>query len=183
MAACVHGGWEKHNGGYQEYVKVDKALIIQLPDSMSFEEGAALPLATITACLLIFEKHGFPLPGKGKKEVPFLVWGGASSVGIYAIQFANLAGATVIATASKSNHDLLKSLGAKYTFDYKDSDVIEQIKNAAGGELEYGIDCVSKPETVGQLAKAFGSNGKIGLILPVDKSKSGDNLEHRNVMM
>ena len=158
-------------------------MTIALPDSMSFEEGSTLPLATITACLVIFQQLGFPLPGTGKKNVPFLVWGGASSVGMYAIQFAALAGATVIATASKDNHDLLKSLGAKYTFDYKDSDVIDQIKKAAGGEVEYGIDCVSLPETVGQAAKAYGSNGKIGLILPVDKSKSGDSIEHKNVIM
>lgn len=183
VAACVHGGWENGNGGYQEYVKIDKALTIALPDSLSFEEGAALPLATITACLVIFQQLGFPLPGEGKKNVPFLVWGGASSVGMYAIQFASLAGATVIATASKDNHDLLKSLGAKYTFDYKGSDVIDQIKKAAGGEVEYGIDCVSLPETVGQGAKAYSSKGKVGLILPVDKSKSGDSIEHKNVIM
>jgi NADPH:quinone reductase-like Zn-dependent oxidoreductase len=158
-------------------------MTIPLADSMSFEEGSALPLASITASLVIFQQLGFPLPGTGKKNVPFLVWGGASSVGMYAIQLAALAGATVIATASKDNHELLKSLGAKYTFDYKDSDVIDQIKKAAGGEVEYGIDCVSVPETVGQGAKAYGSNGKVGLILPVDKSKSGDSIEHKNVIM
>jgi NADPH:quinone reductase-like Zn-dependent oxidoreductase len=96
---------------------------------------------------------------------------------------ANLAGATVIATASKSNHELLKSLGAKYTFDYNDSDVVDQIKNVSNGGVEFGIDCVSIPETVGQASKAFVANGKIGLILPVDKSKSGDHLEHRNILM
>lgn len=158
-------------------------MIIPLPDSMSYEEGATLPLASITASLIIFQQFGFPLPGTGKKNVPFLVWGAASSVGMYAVQFASLAGATVIATASKDNHDLLKSLGAKYTFDYKDSDVIDQIKKAAGGEVEYGMDCVSVPETVGQGAKAYGPNGKVGLILPVDKSKSGDSIEHKNVVM
>jgi NADPH:quinone reductase-like Zn-dependent oxidoreductase len=162
---------------------VDPALIIALPDNISFEEGATLPLPGITAALVIFQELGFPKPGKGTKEVPFLVWGGASSVGMYAIQFAALVGATVIATASKDNHSLLKSLGAKHTFDYHDSDVIDQIKNAAGGEVEYGIDCVSEPKTVAQASQAFSSNGKIGLILPLDRSKSGDSLEHKHVMM
>ena len=182
VAICVHGGYDGF-GAYQEYAKVDKALTIPLPDNMSFEEGATFPLASITAALVIYQQFGFPKPGEGKKEVPFLVWGGASSVGMFAIQFANLAGATVITTASKENHALLKSLGAKYTFDYKDADVAEQIKLAAGGQLEYGIDCVSVPETVSQASKSFSSNGKIGLILPVDKSKSGDSLEHKNVLM
>lgn len=102
---------------------------------------------------------------------------------MYAIQLANLAGATVIATASKNNHELLKSLGAKYTFDYNDPHVVDQIKSVSDGGVEFGIDCVSIPETVGQASKAFVANGKIGLILPVDKSKSGDHLEHRNILM
>jgi len=146
----VHGGWEDGNGAYQEYVKVDKGLIIPLPDNVSFEGGATLPLASITAALVIFQQLGFPFPGEGKKDIPFLVWGGASSVGMYAIQLANLAGATVIATASKQNHDLLKSLGATYTFDYKDVDVIEKIKKASGGGVQYGIDTVSEAKTVQQ---------------------------------
>jgi NADPH:quinone reductase-like Zn-dependent oxidoreductase len=142
-----------------------------------------LPLASITAALVIFQQFSFPFPGEGTKEVPFLVWGGASSVGMYAIQFASLVGATVIAIANKDNHELLKSLGAKYTFDYMDATVIDQIKEASNGGLEYGIDCVSVVQTVGQASQAFTSNGKIGLILPVDKSKSGDSLEHKNVLM
>ena len=179
----MHGGWEDGNGAYQEYVKVDKGLIIPLPDNVSFEGGATLPLASITAALVIFQQLGFPFPGEGKKDIPFLVWGGASSVGMYAIQLANLAGATVIATASKQNHDLLKSLGATYTFDYKDVDVIEKIKKASGGGVQYGIDTVSEAKTVQQGAKAYKENGEIGLILPVDKSKSGDSLTHKNVLM
>ena len=150
---------------------------------MSFEDGAAFPLASVTAALMIFQKLEFPLPGSGTKNVPFLVWGGASSVGMYAIQFASLAGATVIATASKDNHELLKSLGAKHIFNYKDADVIEKIKSVSNGGVSFGVDCVSEAKTVGQCCKAYVPNGKIGLILPVDKSKSGDSLNHKNVLM
>jgi NADPH:quinone reductase-like Zn-dependent oxidoreductase len=102
---------------------------------------------------------------------------------MYAIRLANLAGATVIATASKINHYSLKSLGAMYAFNYKDADIVDQIQNVSNGGVEFGIDCVSVPETVGQASKAFTSNGKVGLILPVDKSKWGDHLEHRNILM
>lgn len=72
---------------------------------------------------MTFQQLGFPFPGQGKKAVSFLVWGG----------FASFAGATVIGTASKNNHELLKSLGAKYTFDYKDADITEQIKKVSNG--------------------------------------------------
>jgi len=183
VAAAVHGGYEIGNGAYQEYVKADAALTISLPDNTPFDAAATLPLASQTAALLIFQQLGFPFPGQGKRDIPFLVWGGASSVGMYAIQLASLSGATVIATASKDNHDLLKSLGAKYTFDYKDGDVVEQIKKVSNGGVEYGVDCVSEAKTVGQGSKAYTANGTIGLILPVDKSQSGDSLVHKNVLM
>jgi NADPH:quinone reductase-like Zn-dependent oxidoreductase len=77
IAACVHGGWEKGNGGYQEYIKVDGALTIPLPSNVPSEAGVTLPLASITAALVIFQQFDFPFPGEGTKEVPFLVWGGA----------------------------------------------------------------------------------------------------------
>jgi NADPH:quinone reductase-like Zn-dependent oxidoreductase len=80
VAGCVHSGFEIGNGAYQEYVKVNKALTIPLPDNLPFEEEAALPLASIIAALVIFQKLRFPKPGEGEKEVPFLVWGGSSSV-------------------------------------------------------------------------------------------------------
>lgn len=179
----MHGGWEVGNGAYQEYVKVDKELIIPIPDNISFEAAATLPLATITAGLGIFEKLGFPFPGQGEKKVPFLVWGGASSVGQYAIQYANLVGATVIATASKQNHELLKSLGAAYTVSYKDPDVIEQIKKAAGGPVEYGFDCVSEVATVKQAYPAYKPDGKLVELIPIDKTKTGDTLQHFHVFM
>lgn len=59
-----------------------------------------------------------------------LIWGGASSVGTFAIQSAKMLGFIVYATASTKHHEYLKKLGAHATFDYKDSDIISKIVKA-----------------------------------------------------
>ena len=59
------------------------------------------------------------------------------------IQIANNLGYTVLATASPHNHDYVKSLGAKYVFDYKDPDVVSKIRKAAGENLSLVYEYVS----------------------------------------
>jgi len=49
--------------------------------------------------------------------IQLFVYGGSSSVGQYAIQLAKLSGYKVVTTASKRNHELVKSLGADLVFD------------------------------------------------------------------
>jgi NADPH:quinone reductase-like Zn-dependent oxidoreductase len=59
-----------------------------------------------------------------------LIWGGASSVGTFAIQSAKSLGFTVYATASPKYHEYLKKLEAHAVFDYKESDIVSQIVDA-----------------------------------------------------
>ncbi|KAL4864158.1 hypothetical protein BDV12DRAFT_189140 [Aspergillus spectabilis] len=94
--------------------------VIALPEDLSFEEGAVFPFAVMTA-LTAWTTIG---------KQALLVWGGASSVGTFAIQSAKSLGFTVYATASSRHHDYLKKLGAHAVFDYKASDVISQIVQA-----------------------------------------------------
>lgn len=60
-----------------------------------------------------------------------LIWGGASSVGTFAIQSAKTLGFTVYATASPKHHGCLEKLGADAVFDYNSGDVVSQIVAAA----------------------------------------------------
>ncbi|GAP89720.2 putative polyketide enoylreductase [Rosellinia necatrix] len=59
-----------------------------------------------------------------------LIWGGASSVGTFAIQSAKILGFTAYATASPQHHQYLKKLGAHADFDYQASDVAAQVVGA-----------------------------------------------------
>lgn len=84
------------------------------------------------------------------------MWGAASSVGTSVVQLAANAGYTVIATASKSNHDLVLALGAAKVFDYNDSDVVEKLKAAVNGEWVGAYDAISAGGTVEKSAEVIG---------------------------
>ena len=124
---------------------------------MTLQEAATLPLALATAVQAL---HARLKIQKGDKV---LINGGASSVGLYAIQVATLAGATVFCTASPKNHDYLTSLGAQ-CYDYNDAQWPFQVLEHG---IEKALDCISLDTT--PLEKAM-KGGKIVTLLPTTKS-------------
>ena len=117
---------------YQEFVIAPQAGVAPLPDSVPYEAGVVLPLAVSTAAAGLFPS---PLLGLDTPSVPpakkngktLLVWGASSSVGATAIQLAVAAGYDVVATASRSNFDLVRGLGAKVVLDYHSSSIVEDL--------------------------------------------------------
>lgn len=101
-----------NRGTYAEYVAVREDKLALKPATISFEEGAAIPLAGTIAYQVIVQQLAV---GKGDKV---LVQGGAGGVGLFAIQIAKARGAYVATTASTENHALLRSLGADEVIDY-----------------------------------------------------------------
>lgn len=134
-------------GSYAEYTAVDEHLLAKLPDSISYEEAAAVPLAGLTAWQVLFTH------GDLKEGETVLIHAGAGGVGMYAIQLAKHAGAHVITTASEKNHELLYSLGADQVIDYKKENFEEILKDidlvfdTMGGEVAENSYKVLKPNT------------------------------------
>ncbi|WP_339187025.1 NADP-dependent oxidoreductase [Paenibacillus sp. FSL R5-0490] len=134
-------------GSYAEYTAVDEHLLAKLPDSISYEEAAAVPLAGLTAWQVLFTH------GDLKEGETVLIHAGAGGVGMYAIQLAKHAGAHVITTASEKNHELLYSLGADQVIDYKTENFEEILKDidlvfdTMGGEVAENSYKVLKPNT------------------------------------
>ena len=116
-------------GTFQEYTLVLERLAAPLPEALSFEEAATLPLAVSTASCALFESAwlGLRLPSANPTPTgqTVLVWGGSTSVGSQAIQLAVAAGYEVITTASPRNFESLTNLGAALVFDYN-SPTVEQ---------------------------------------------------------
>ena len=121
-------------GGFQRYVTVLERVCAQLPDAVSFEHAAVLPLGISTAAAGLFEADqlGLPLPAGTVRpgDDVVLVWGASTSVGCNAVQLARASGFTVLATAGQKNHDLVRSLGAEAVFDYRDADADQKIIHA-----------------------------------------------------
>jgi NADPH:quinone reductase-like Zn-dependent oxidoreductase len=98
-------------GAYAEYVTAPSRQFARMPDGLSFECAAALPLASLTAWQALVQTAQV---GAGQAV---LVHGASGGVGHLAVQIAKARGATVIGTARVANHDFLRELGADECVD------------------------------------------------------------------
>ena len=99
-------------GGYAEEVVVSAHDTVPLPDGLSDEQGAAVPVNCATAYAALFEAAGLR-PGER-----VLIHAAAGGVGIAATQLAASRGAEVWGTASPSKHDAIRSFGVQHALDY-----------------------------------------------------------------
>ncbi|HLY68123.1 MAG TPA: NADP-dependent oxidoreductase [Puia sp.] len=111
------------NGAYAEYAAVRGFEVAHAPLRIPLQEAAGIPLAAQTAWMGIFEK------GNLQQGQRILIHGASGGVGIFAVQFARIANAHVIATTSAKNIQLVKSLGADEVIDYKEEDFSEKVSD------------------------------------------------------
>jgi len=121
-------------GGYAEYVVARAANIAPKPKSISFEEAASLIVPGGTAYEGLVDKAQVQ-PGE-----TVLITAASGGVGTIAVQIAASLGARVFGVASADNHTLLRELGAAETFDYHDSNLVDQVRAAAPGGVDVLFD-------------------------------------------
>ncbi|KAM7219497.1 GroES-like protein [Rhypophila decipiens] len=142
-------------GAHQAYLLADLShtLTFHRPKSFSAIEAAGFISPVQTAADAIFNILGTGLPsadldGDDPSEKAILIWGGASALGWASIQLAKAAGFKYIfTTASRNNRTALREVGATHVFDYRDDDVVKQIRNSAkkqGIMLSLAFDTVCK---------------------------------------
>lgn len=110
-------------GTFAEQIVVNQADLAVAPGSISLEDAAGLPLVGLTAWQALVE-IGNVQPGQ-----QILIHAGAGGVGTIAIQLAKHLGATVATTASASNADFVRSLGADIVIDYHTQDFTHELSN------------------------------------------------------
>ena len=133
---CLRYGYlgAHKDGGYAELVRVPAANCLPLPEAISFEAGAALPLAFLTSWHALLDKAELK-PGQ-----TVLVHAAGSGVGSAAIQIARLTGARVIATVGSDDKiEFAKSLGAERVVNYRTQDFVEETKQWTN---KRGVDVV-----------------------------------------
>ena len=132
-------------GGYAERVVVPELTAVPLPDSVSFEVGAATLLTYLTTYHALVDRAAL------RAGESLLVLGAAGGVGIAAVELGALLGARVIAAASsESKLAFCREHGAAETIDYAKQDLKERIKALTSGN---GVDVVYDP-VGGTLAEA-----------------------------
>jgi len=113
----------RRGGGYAEYAIARESEVAIKPAKISFTDAASIPLVTLTAWQALFDT------AKLSSGQTVLIHGGAGGVGSMAVQLAKWKGAHVIATASKENHEFLKSIGADEVIDYHTQKFQDMVKD------------------------------------------------------
>ena len=104
------------SGAYAEYISVPEGLLVRKPENLTYAQAAAVPMAAVTA-LLALRDVGAVKPGQ-----KVLVNGASGGVGTFAVQIAQVLGASVTGVCSTRHVDLIRSLGAEEVIDYRAAD-------------------------------------------------------------
>jgi NADPH:quinone reductase-like Zn-dependent oxidoreductase len=123
-------------GAYSERVAALPANLLPLPDGWSFAEGAAVPVAYVTAFA------GLMRFGSLRTGERVLIQAAAGGVGIAATQLAKRAGAEVYGTASPAKHDAIASFGVDHPLGY--DDFVRDVRRIAGEKhpLDVAFDAI-----------------------------------------
>lgn len=126
-------------GSHASMVAVPHQSSWKIPDGVSTEDAACVPIAFGTAHVCLFEF------GRLTEGETVLIQGGAGGVGIAAIQLANLAGATTIATASSDTklERLRAEFGLDHGVNYAQVELVEEVRRLTGGRgVDLAVDSV-----------------------------------------
>lgn len=165
-------------GTNSELHLVDERIVGPMPKSLGFEEAAALPLTSITAWELLFDR----LQVREGKDPSgsLLVIGGAGGVGSILVQLARqLTGLTVVATASRPETQAwVRELGAHHVIDHT-APMPQQLRGLGLDAVDYVASLTHTDKHLVDIAEMLAPQGKLGLIddpvsldVPILKPKS-----------
>ena len=164
-------------GSYAEYALAWASTTAYLPSNIGFKEGAALPLASLTAAIGLYERLRLPQPWTPRADtdapLPLVIYGASSSIGYYALQFAIKSNIhPLICVAGKAAAHVEKVIDRSKgdtIVDYRGGDEAVQsgIKDALkGAELHYAFDGVSEKGSYQNICKVIAKGGHVTLVLP-----------------
>lgn len=128
-------------GGYAEKVAVPAGQVLPVPEGVSLRDAASLPEVACTVWSTVFMMSHL------SAGETFLVHGGSSGIGTFAIQIAKAKGVCVFVTAgSEEKLAACKELGADVAINYKNEDFVARVKEETGGKgVDVILDCVGGP--------------------------------------
>ncbi|XP_062330102.1 synaptic vesicle membrane protein VAT-1 homolog isoform X1 [Osmerus eperlanus] len=130
------------SGLWQEVAAVSADHTLIMPEQMSFEEGAAIPINYLTAYLMLFEMANC------RSGQSILIHMAAGGVGVAATQLCKtVKDVTVFGTASASKHDTIREGGVTHPIDYRTRDYVEEIRNISPNGLDIVLDPLGGSDT------------------------------------
>ncbi|NZA27968.1 zinc-binding alcohol dehydrogenase family protein [Luteimonas sp. SJ-92] len=158
-----YAGNIEREGAYAEFQAVDERIVSHMPSSLGFEEAAALPLASITAWEILFDRFRTHLTTPSHQK-SILVVGGAGGVGSTMVQLAaRVANLKVIATASRPESvQWVRGLGAHHVIDPR-ADWREQLSALNVHAVDYVASLTASGEHVARSADILAPQGAFSL--------------------
>src|SRR2546423_2468589 len=123
-------------GGQAELVTIPRAQVFEKPDSLTFEQAAAIPVNYLTAWALLVAMGGL------KKDEAVLIHNAGGGVGLAALDIARHLGAKTFGTASTGKHEFLRARGLDHPIDYRNQDWLPVLKRLTKGR---GVELVIDP--------------------------------------
>ena len=144
------------SGAFAQKAIAPAGELLPLPDGVSFEVAASLPIAYLTASMALVHK------AKVKPGEWVLVHPASGGVGTAGLQLAKLLGARAIATAGNAAKvNRLRELGAEYVFDHSSSDVVAEVRRIVGEDgVAVALDGGGKV-TLPHCLESIANNGRI----------------------
>jgi NADPH:quinone reductase len=169
------------NGSYAENVIANEQLVFKIPDSLTFEQAAAMPTVSILSYILLHDI------GQIQKSDSIVIHSAAGGVGSMLVQMAKITGVQkIIATVgSKDKANYVKKLGADVvcTYDTFSEEVLKQtdhkganiiFDSVAGDVTKLSLDCLA---LYGTLVQFGNSSGEAGVIKTSDVHSSCRNIK------
>ena len=169
------------SGSNAQFQLIDERIVGRKPKSLDFAHAAAIPLTSITAWELMFQRMRID-PDGADRGGSLLILAGAGGVGSMAIQFAKLAGLVVIATASRPETvEWCRSLGADHVVDHR-KPLAESLKGIGLHNVDFIVNFVDTDGYWQQMAELIAPQGRIGLIVePKNDVYVGNPLKDKSI--
>jgi NADPH:quinone reductase-like Zn-dependent oxidoreductase len=154
-------------GGQAEKVAVRADQIFEKPESLTFEQAAAIPVNYLTAYALLY------VMGSLQANESVLIHNAGGGVGLAALDIAKKIGATTFGTASPGKHQFLRERGLDHPLDYRNQDWLPVLKELTNGR---GVELVIDPIGGSHWKKSFAAlrhSGRLGMFGVSSASANG----------
>lgn len=158
------------NGAFAKYVVVEEYMAHQMPEGMSFEQGAIVEPAAVAA---------YGLQQSGMKLGDTVLVTGAGPIGLLTVQVAIASGASQVFVTDVSEARLAKAkeVGATQTFDARDKDIPKKIREMTGHGVDVFIDAAGVQASFDTGIKSLRNGGTAVLVALFSKNVSHDALD------
>jgi NADPH:quinone reductase-like Zn-dependent oxidoreductase len=163
-------------GAHADTLVTSAQLVVAIPDAMTFEEAAAVPVNYITAYHMLFRVANL----RARSKV--LVHMAAGGVGIAALQLCRtVPGVITFGTASASKHEAIRAQGCDHAIDYRSADYGDEIRRLTGGK---GVDIILDALGGKDWKKGMGLLRPAGLLIAFGFANmaSGDKKDYLNLI-